>query len=239
MASLPAMVAGILSISLAAAQIAPPSTIYGSVTDADGPIDAGVPIEAYVGTLLCGTGKTEFTGDGAARVTVYFVNVSSREDKPGCGSADAEVRIKLGDRFVAKTARWQAGPVEFNITFGNVTPAPIPTFTPTPRQTATPAPGATTQPATQATASGTTIAGSPGAGSPVPTLRGGVTSATPETTELAMTAGNSDGFPLWAAIALVLGGIAAIGGGIGYVMSRNHDRDDGDDIFSPRDDDQL
>jgi hypothetical protein len=230
--------AGLSAVTLwasAAAQLAPPSTVFGSVTDSAGPVADGLTVEAYIGDKLCGTkGKTEFTGDGAARVTVYVVDVVAEEQTAGCGARDKQVRIKIGDRFATQTAKWNAGPVQLDITFGNATPAPIPTFTPAP--TRTPDPRGTAAPLTQQTpinANGGTIpAGSPGAGSPVPTLKGGVTSATPAAPGTGANSGG--GFPIWGVAILVLGGIAAIGGGVGYAMSRNRRVEDHD--FGPPDD---
>ncbi|MEP7215135.1 MAG: hypothetical protein ABI782_02720, partial [Anaerolineaceae bacterium] len=182
---------------------------------------------------LCGTkGRTEFTGEGASKVTVYFVDVFSESQTPGCGKDGAEVRIKVGERFAAQTTRWKAGPVQLDVTFGNVTPAVIPTFTPAPATPTTaartsPATGSTTQAATAGAgaAVGTIPAGSPGAGSPVPTLKGGVTSSTPAA-QRSNAADDGGGFPIWGIVLLVLLGVAAIGGGVGYAMSRSRAADD-------------
>ena len=217
----------------AAAQIPDvPSTIFGSVTDSAGIVPAGLAVEAYVGEKLCGKGDTEFTGDGASRVTVYFADVVADTQTAGCGTAGAEVRIKVGDRFAPQTARWQKGPVQFDITFGSATPAPIPTFTPAPRPTATQRPAASTRSAAgtnEPTARpGTIPAGSPGAGSPFPTLRGGLTSSTPLPGQDSGDGGEG-GFPVWAIVVVVLGGVALVGGGIGYAMS--HGNRDDDDLF--------
>jgi hypothetical protein len=223
--------------AVASAQFGPPSTFIGSVTDASGPVPAGLAVEAYIGDTLCGTkGTTAYVGDGDARVTVYDVDVNSESQTPGCGAPNKVVRIKVGDRFAEQTGKWNAGPVQVDLTFGNATPAVIPTFTPAP--TRTPDPRGTAAPLTQQTAvsasGGTIPAGSPGAGSPVPTLKGGVTSATPGAPG---TGSNDDGgFPIWGVAILVLGGIAAIGGGVGYAMSRGSRRIEDDDDFGPPDD---
>ena len=213
----------------ALAQIpAPPSTIFGSVSDEAGPVAEHLPVQGYIGDKLCGTrGETQFTGDGAAKVTVYYIDVLSAEQTPGCGQANAAVRIKIGDRFAPQTAKWQAGPVHVDVTFGNVSPAAIPTFTPAPRPTADPnQPAANGTPLPQGNATiqpvGTIPPGTPGAGSPYPTRPGGVTSSS-------LGGSSSDGgggFPLWGVAILVLGGIAAVGGGVGFAMSRSSDEDD-------------
>ena len=124
-----------------------------------------------------------------------------------------------------------------DITFGNVAPAAIPTFTPAPRPTAsanstsqstqngTPVASSTKQPA------GTIPAGSPGAGSPFPTSQGGVTSSTSANGGGGGSGGG--GFPLWGVAVLVVGGIAVLGGSVGYAMSRSHKDDEADDPFPP------
>jgi hypothetical protein len=224
----------------AVAQIpSPPSTIFGSVTDDAGVVPEHLPVQAYVGETLCGTrGETQFTGEGSARVTVYFVDALSAEQTPGCGKPDVEVRLKIGDRFAKQTAKWQAGPVHVDITFGNATPAAIPTFTPVPKPSGVT--NSSTQnaqngtPATNGTAqlTGTIPAGSPGAGSPFPTSHGGVTSSTQGGNGSSGDSGG--GFPLWGIAVAVIGGIALLGGSVGYAMSRSKRDDDLDDEqFSP------
>jgi hypothetical protein len=230
-AALAALLLGLFAASAVpvSAQFDPPSTIYGSVTDAAGDVPEGLAVEAYIGEVLCGTrGRTEFTGDGAARVTVYAVNVVSASQVAGCGVDGARVRIKIGERFASGTAGWQMGPVQFDVTFGGATPAPIPTFTPLP--TRTPEPASTpTPPANGGTPANnqtpgaveTIPPGSPGAGSPV-TRPGGVTSSDPNAPE---SGSSNGGFPVWGVVVLLLGGIAAIGGGVGIVMARNRNDD--------------
>ncbi len=234
-----------LGLTAAVAQIpSPPSTVYGSVTDETGPVAENLPVVGYIGDKVCGTrGYTQFTGDGAAKVTVYFVDVLSAEQTPGCGTDGAEIRVKIGDRFATQTTKWKRGPVQLDITFGNATPAPIPTFTPTatrpPRtnEAGTPVPASNTTPGapasgnTQGQQVGTIPAGSPGAGSPVPTLKGGITSSNQDGSRQAASTGDGGGFPLWGVALLVLVGIAAIGGGVGYAMSRS--RTPGDHLDDP------
>jgi len=233
----PALVA-LLALSLlssAAAQVfGPPSTVFGSVTDSAGPVAPDLPVEAYIGDKLCGTGKTQYTGEGSARITVYFVDVVSAEQTAGCGvkplnAPGSEVRIKIGERFAPTTTRWESGPVSMDVTFGDATPAPIPTFTPTSTRTAPPANGSVTPVPSGTTAAGETPAGtipagSPGAGSPVPTLRGGISSS--QSAANGGGGGDDGGFPIWGVVVLVLGGIAAVGGGVGYAISRNRAGDD-------------
>lgn len=229
---------GALLAGTALAQFQPPSTVFGSINDQAGPVEAGLPVTAFIGGQLCGTGKTEYTGDGAARVTVYAVNVSSREDKAGCGVDGVVVTVKIGERTASQEAKWRAGPVRLDVTFGNVTPVPIPTFTPAPTRTPTPPPPTSTGTAaasgTATEVVGTIPAGSPGAGSPIPTLKGGVTSSRPG--NLQSNDGGDSGFPLWAVVIIVLGGIAVVGGGVGYAMSRGRNEDDdGGPFESPGD----
>jgi hypothetical protein len=105
---------------------------------------------------------------------------------------------------------------------------PIPTFTPTPpKPTGTPVTIGTQTPAA------TIPPGSPGAGSPVPTLGGGVTGA--DSSPVAAQTKNDDGgFPIWGIVVIVVAVLAALGAGAGYVVARNrHDGDAGTDDDEP------
>jgi hypothetical protein len=244
-----AVLLGTMSVTLAVfpgtalAQFGPPMTLFGSVTDAAGPVAADLPVQVYVGDKVCGTGKTQLTGDGDARVTVYFADVVSREQTAGCGVADTEVRVKIGDRFATQTGRWKPGPVEVDVVFGNATPKPIPTFTPTPRPTsaatgqaqgqATPTPQNPVGTATTATggstpddgtASATALTSATGtvgtqSATATATLKGGVVTSGSGTTN-GTGGGGGGGFPVWAGIAIGLGAVALIGGGAGIYMAR-------------------
>jgi len=226
-----------LGVLPARAQVfGPPMTVFGSVTDSAGVVPEGLPVQAFVGDRVCGKGRTQFTGDGDSRVTVYFADVVSREQTSGCGSDGAVVRIQVGDRFAAQTAHWKMGPVQLDLTFGDATPVAIPTFTPVARTTRPPATtgptstepaGATPAPGS-ATPTATAVSSTP---SSTPTLRGGLlTSAS-----TSRGAGGSDGgggFPVWAAVVLVLGALAAVGGGVGFAMARTR-RDADGESFDP------
>jgi hypothetical protein len=208
------------SAGVARAQVfGPPMTLFGSISDAAGPIDAGVPVEAYVGDKLCGKGKTEFVGDGANRVTAYAADVVSKEQTTGCGSIGVEVRVKIGERFATQTAKWQQGPVRLDVTFGNATPAAIPTFTPTPRRDPTADPNQTGTPATSTSAQ-TAVARTSNANA-TPTLKGGVES---KNLQSGSQASNDGGFPIWAGVLIGLAVLGAAGGTIGFVLARK-DRD--------------
>jgi hypothetical protein len=227
--ALAALVVALAGASAALAQIpSPPSTVAGSVNDDAGAIAEHLPVQAYVGDQRCDDnhGETGYTGDGSARVTYYYVTVLSNEQTPGCGKQGSAVRIKIGDRFVNETAKWEAGLVLLNATFGNAKPVALPTATPTPKPAtnASGTPIAANQTA-QATAGVATIpAGSPGAGSPIPTLAGGITNS-PAGSGTAGGSSSDGGFPLWGVAILVLGGIAVVGGGVGYAMSRSNNDD--------------
>ncbi|GMV84145.1 MAG: hypothetical protein AMXMBFR80_00030 [Dehalococcoidia bacterium] len=229
-----ASLAGCLAVAAvlqpALAQFDPPSTVFGSVADSEGEVPAGLPVEAYIGDVLCGTkGTTEHTGDGAARVTVYVVDVVSESQIAGCGANGRDIRVKIGDRFASQTVKWNPGPVQLDVTFGSATPAAIPTFTPVPTRIpeprSTPEPGQTGTPGQVETIP----PGSPGAGSPVSSPSGGITSATPGAQQAG--SGGDGGFPVWGVVVLILGGIAAVGGGVGYAMSRS--RQQADDGLEP------
>ena len=221
-----------LAVAGVAAQFSPPSTVLGSISDSSGPVPEGVKVEAYIGSVQCGLGgKTYYAGEGSDRVTVYVVDVVSESQTPGCGADNKEVRIKIGDRFVAQPVKWSAGLVRMDVTFGNATPVAIPTSTPAP--TRTPEPGVTPQPNQTAGQVATIPPGSPGAGSPVATApQGGMTSATPGQ-QAASANGDDGGVPVWAIALLVLGGIGAVGGGVGYFMARNNRDSGGDDLLPP------
>jgi hypothetical protein len=228
-AVLAALAIGALGAEGALAQFGPPSTVFGSINDAAGPVPEGLKVEAYIGEVECsdGHGQTQFTGVGSSRVTVYAVDVVSREQRPGCGFDGADVRIKVGDRFAPQSTKWSGrGFVHFDITFGNVTPVPIPTFTPGPPPTTAPTlPVAALQETATAAASVTAAASeTTGPGTPTATVRGGVTSSTPAGASGSGSDDGGDGFPVWAVVLLGLGGLAAIGGGVGYIISRNQAR---------------
>ncbi|MEX0782390.1 MAG: hypothetical protein WD557_07055 [Dehalococcoidia bacterium] len=221
--------AAALAASQASAQIPqPPATVFGSVTDDAGPIAEGLRVEAYIGDKLCGEGETGFTGDGDAQVTVYYADVFSEQQTEGCGAEGEEVTLKIGERFATQTFLWEAGPIHLDVTFGSATPAPIPTRTPTPPRP-TEAPASAEEPGEGAGAVETIPPGSPGAGSPVATSRGGVTSS-----DVGPGSGGGGdgggGFPIWAVAIFLLGGLAVVGGGVGFAMSRNH-ADEDDDLF--------
>ncbi|HKS91414.1 MAG TPA: hypothetical protein VJQ83_05750 [Tepidiformaceae bacterium] len=190
----------------------PPSTFFGSINDAAGPVQAGLPVEGLINGKVCSSkgGKTEHTGSGKAQITVYAVDIESDSQTPGCGKQGSVVTIKIGDRTAQQTGKWDAGPVKLDITFGDVTPLPIPTFTPT--STGTPAP--TVSIGTQ-TPRPTTLS------SAVP---GGVTGS-PSAAASAHDSGG--GFPIWAIVLIVVAALAVAGGGAGLFIARNH-RADGD-----------
>ncbi|GEM_PF-2217441 len=60
----------------------------------------GASIRAYVGATLCGTGTLKGT---------YAMNVLSDQDRPGCGTDNADVKIAIGDYWANETGQWQAG----------------------------------------------------------------------------------------------------------------------------------
>lgn len=219
-------VAGLLLVAFAARVHAqdPPSTIFGSIADSEGPIEEGLPVVAYVGDTVCSyTGddprfKEEVihVGEGESPVAMYTVNVFAASQRPGCGTEGAEVRIQIGDRVAPQTAIWRAGLVRLDITFGDATPAPIPTVTPTPTPTITPTPVTEDTPTPAGTPSPTVQETPPPGSTPLPTLAGGVTTGTgaPRTSD------DGGGFPLWGVAALFIGAIVIVGGGIGFVMAR-------------------
>jgi hypothetical protein len=224
-------------------------TLFGSITDSSGPIPADTPIEAYVGNKLCSkTGKKSTTmANGDQQLAVYVLDVYADEQFPGCGKVGSDVRVKVGDRFAPQTIKWNAGLAELDLAFNDAKPVVVPTATPTPTGSPTPNPrevsgttnsstpipsgpnnsGGTNQqggdqPTSSATV-GTVPAGSPNAGSPAASPRGGLVTRPQDTggTGSGSSSGGGDSFPVWAAVLLGLGGVALIGGGVGFAMSRN------------------
>ncbi len=135
------------------AQYRPPQTLVGTVSDAAGPVPAGVSVVAYIGDVICSIEDVRtFVSSG---VTMYAIDVVEEAQVEGCGTAGAAVRIEVGGRFAKEAALWRAGPLfQHNLTFGDATPIPIPTFTPAP-PTSAPIP-----------ATSTAMAGGPTATSP-------------------------------------------------------------------------
>ena len=220
-----AMVAG----PVRAQVFGPPMTIFGSISDSAGAVGADVTVETYVGSTLCGKGKTEFVGDGNARVTVYSADVVSREQTAGCGTTGADVRVKVGDRFATQTRKWEQGPQRLDITFGSATAVPIPTFTPAPTRTpaagptraaGTPLPGASGAAATAATAARGSASNGAQTGDATRTPAGGRKTATTDGGASRNGDDSGGGFPIWAGVVLGLGAIAAVAGGAGMFMSR-------------------
>lgn len=205
--------ASLVSTGSASAQIPePPTTFYGSVTDAAGRVPAGVLVTAIVNNNICGETTTMQVGEGNSLVTMYVIDVISDRQTAGCGKPGDAVRLRVGDRLAEEAVEW-AGTgelVQFDLVFGGATPDVIPTATrtPTPSATASTAAGS---PGSEATPGGTQ--------SPSRTEIGGVSTTTPAAPDSGDSGGDG-GFPVWALLALAVGAIAAIGGGIGFAISR-------------------
>jgi hypothetical protein len=236
MAAAALVVASVAFADRAHAQFGPPSTVWGAVADSAGQVPAGLAVEAYIDNTLCSLatdpGRTAFTGEGSSRITVYLVQVVSQEQKPGCGKPGATVRIKVGDRFADQTARWEAGLVRLDVSFGSATPPPIPT--------STPVPGSTTSGATQAPGGGATTPGSGGqsgstpaagttpaaGGSESPAAGATQGSAQPvagglkTNTQATESDDDDSGFAVWAFLGAGVVGLALAGGVIGLIAAR-------------------
>jgi hypothetical protein len=229
---------GWLLAAPAGAQVfGPPMTVFGSVTDEAGPVEEGLAVEAYIGNQVCGTGLTQFTGEGSGRITVYYADVVSREQRAGCGAPGVDVRLKIGERFSDDVVDWRAGPVQLDVTFGNATPAPIPTFTPTPGGTVEPAqspptptppsrppatPSASPSPTVTATLTATRTA------TATPTLSGGFQTRPPGSNNAVPDQEDGSAFPIWAAVIIGIGAIVAAGGGLGFLLARSRPADEED-----------
>ena len=99
-----------------------PGSFYGEVTAADGDVEGGLPVTAYVGDVLCSEADTQPTIRSEAGVTSYLVKVLSSDTKEGCGDEEAEVRFRIGDRLANETGVWGAAPQMLALTL----PAPPP-----------------------------------------------------------------------------------------------------------------
>lgn len=226
---------------------APPATIYGSINDAAGEVPEGELVEALVNDNVCGTTETVYAGEGDAQVTMYVIRVVAEQQTEGCGAEGDEIRIRVGGRLADQSIPWENSDLlHLDIVFGDITPAPIPTTTPTP-EGAEPTQAPDSEPTSAAPGS---TDGSPedpadetpdgedgetpdGETSPESTEEpeGQLTDATPGA---GASAGDGDGsgdggFPVWAILLLVIGGVAVVGGGVGFVMARNKSQagDDG------------
>ena len=127
----------------------PPARFAGSVTLNGTPAPAGTPIEARVGTAVCGT-TTVFIEGGASR---YVVDVAANDaEHPGCGTPGISVSF-----FVSGQAAGSGEWVNFDLNQLNlVATASTPTATPSATPTGTaPAPApATGTPRAPTTGSG-------------------------------------------------------------------------------------
>ena len=276
----------LLTLQEANAQVpgSPPSTVWGSITSADGEIPEGVEVEAIVNGNVCGTTETVYAGEGEDRVTSYVVDVHSARQTSGCGNEGDPVFIRVDGQMSEDSVPWEAGPVNFDVTFGGAQPRPVPTFTPTPEgwdPTPTPTPagqqspggsddggghagppddddvvsddgsGGQAQPGsgddatdpaggTDNGATDADDAASSGDGTPAddgdgtPGLDGELSDSTPESGTAAATGddgGSGSGFPVWGILLLAVGGIAVVGGGIGFVMARANRSEADDEAF--------
>ena len=130
-----ALAAGLATGSGEIAQAQPglPGTFFGEVTAADGDVDGGLDVVAYIDGTVCSETDTEQTiREGG--VTKYLVVVLSEEGKAGCGVAAAEdgtgaseVHFKIGDRFAEETGSWDARPQTLHLTPVSYTHLTLPT----------------------------------------------------------------------------------------------------------------
>jgi uncharacterized repeat protein (TIGR01451 family) len=84
------------------AQIEPPARFTGAISLFEAkPSGSGLAVRAYVGDVECGVGKISGAG--------YSVNVASALQKPGCGTAGAQVTFTIGDYWAFETGSWKSG----------------------------------------------------------------------------------------------------------------------------------
>lgn len=100
--ALAAFALGGIAPPAAHAQIEPPARFTGAISLFDAkPSGSGLAVRAYVGDVECGVGKIS----GAT----YSVNVASALQKPGCGTAGAQVTFTIGDYWAFETGSWKSG----------------------------------------------------------------------------------------------------------------------------------
>ena len=93
-----------------------PVIFEGTVSDLDGDVAAGLPVESYIGdgAVNCNNNPTEtFERDGQTR---YWVKVASSGQTAGCGVEGATVRFKIGDRWATQTGTWTGLRSTLNLT---------------------------------------------------------------------------------------------------------------------------
>ena len=73
------------------------------MTSPDGPVAAGLVVEAYVGNTLCNHGTFETYLDNSG-VTRYWVDVHNRSTRRGCGGDGDVVSFRIGGRAATQTS---------------------------------------------------------------------------------------------------------------------------------------
>ena len=108
-------------VAVALAQPTPPTVFEGTVTSPDGPVEAGLSVEAYVGDTLCNNNATTtFTRSGATR---YFVKVHQPSTRDGCSG---DIRFEIGGRAATQTgSHGDSARTVLNLTLAPETPESV------------------------------------------------------------------------------------------------------------------
>jgi len=93
--------------SLMQATRAPPMTLYGVLTTAEGKdLPApGLPVTARIGGVVCAETTTRAVGDKVG----FALDVPTTGERIGCGTPDALVEVTMGGRRIGQV-RWTSGP---------------------------------------------------------------------------------------------------------------------------------
>ena len=238
----------------ALAQFTPPQTLVGSIADSAGEIPENTSVDAYIGDVRCTTedvvtyriaGVTMYVIDVVSDSQIEGCGDSGAVVRIKVGSRFAESTVPWRAGLLVHSITFgQATPIPIPTFTATATPAFSATPTPT-RVPRTPTPPPSTPPPTSLpseTPSGdaTTPAGSDTSGTPTqsgaetptgaesqatasPTLAGGISTngnAQPETED-----DNDRGTPIWVFVLILVAVVAAVGGGLGYFLSRSPGED--------------
>jgi hypothetical protein len=212
-----------LSWQRAAAQPQIPSTFFGTVVVDGRPPADGTEVRALIDGKDCTQTGPGFKGTGTdGGVSVYVATVMHESQEPGCGRDGKTITFTVGGRAAVQPGSWKVGAQNINLSVGQgpTVPLPTPTLTPTigPTQAAA---SATSQALLTPIAATALPTDDPSILTSVSGPRGG-TRATPPPAESA--GGDSGGFPVTAALSVVIVALIGTGAAAGLAISRRKPR---------------